>query len=53
MNVYRIKITMPDGSKGTFQGLFSHGCEAASQVIADFPDAKRIAVFFVMKGGAQ
>ena len=53
MNIYRIKITMPDGSKDAFYGLFSHGCEAASQVIADFPDAKRIAVFFLMKGGAQ
>lgn len=53
MNVYRIKITMPDGSKGTFHGLFTHGCEAAAQVIADFPEAKRVAVFFVMKGGAR
>jgi hypothetical protein len=53
MNIYRIKITMPDGSRGTFHGLFSHGCEAASQVIADFPDVKRVAVFFVMKGGAE
>ena len=52
MNVYRIKITMPDGSRGTFNGLFSHGCEAACHALADFPEAKRIAVFFVMKGGA-
>ena len=52
MNVYRIKITMPDGSSGTFHGLFDHGCEAAIQTHADFPQAKRIAVFFVMKGGA-
>jgi hypothetical protein len=53
MNIYRIKITMPDGSKGTCHGIFSHGCEAAVQVMADFPEARRIAVFFVMKGGAQ
>ena len=52
MNLYRIKITMPDGSKGTYHGLFSHGCEAVVQVHADFPEAKRIAVFFVMKGAA-
>ncbi|WP_310610562.1 hypothetical protein [Limnohabitans sp.] len=52
MNIYRIKITMPDGSKGTAHGIFTDGCEAVVQVLADFPEAVRIAVFFVMKGGA-
>jgi hypothetical protein len=52
MNIYRIKVTMPDGSKNTVHGIFSDGCEAVVQVLADYPQATRIAAFFVMKGGA-
>ena len=28
MAIYRIKITMPDGSKGRYTGLFADGFEA-------------------------
>lgn len=39
MAIYRIKITMADGSCGRFTGLFRDGCEAVLQVLADFPQA--------------
>lgn len=51
MSIYLIKITMPDGSRGSYRGLFEHGCEAACQALADWPEANRIAVFFLMHGG--
>lgn len=53
MNIYRIKITMPDGSRGKCHGLFRDGFEAVQQVLADFPEAKAICAIFIMKGGAQ
>jgi hypothetical protein len=53
MNIYRIKITMTDGSRGTCHGIFTDGFEAVTQVMADFPQAKSISAIFVMKGGAQ
>lgn len=52
MNLYRIKITMPDGSKGKCYGLFKDGFEAVLQVFADFPQARAISAIFIMKGGA-
>lgn len=52
MNIYRIKIVMPDGSRGTCQGNFTDGFEAVMQVMADFPGAKAISAIFLAKGGA-
>lgn len=53
MNIYRIKITMPDGSKGTYTGIFQDGFEAVVQTVSDYPEAKSVSAIFVMKGGAQ
>ncbi len=53
MNIFRITIRMPDGSRGKCYGLFKDGFEAVQQVRADFPEAKSVSAIFVMKGGAQ
>lgn len=53
MNIYRITITMPDGSKGRCYGIFTDGFEAVIQVQADFPEAKKVSAIFLMKGGGQ
>jgi hypothetical protein len=42
MRTYLIKITMPDGSRSEYKGVFSDGFAAVMQVMADFPMAKRI-----------
>ena len=44
---------MADGSKGTMQGQFQHGVDAALQMLSDFPTAKQIAVYFIRKGGSH
>ena len=46
MAIYRIKITMGDGSKGRYTGLFADGFEAVLQTLADFPEARRVAAMF-------
>ena len=50
MSIYRIKITMPDGSRGRFTGLFADGFEAVLQVLADFPDARTVAAICLLRG---
>ena len=52
MAIYRIKITMPDGSRGRYTGFFADGVEAVLQTLADFPDARSIAAMFVWRLGA-
>jgi hypothetical protein len=52
MNLFRIKITMSDGSLGKCYGLFKDGFEAVMQIKADFPQAKTVSAIFIMKGGA-
>ena len=52
MAIYRIKITMPDGSRGRYTGLFADGFEAVLQTLADFPDARGISAVLIKKGGA-
>jgi hypothetical protein len=49
MAIYRIKITMGDGSKGRYTGLFADGFEAIVQTLADFPDARGIAAIFIRR----
>ncbi len=49
MAIYRIKITMGDGSKGRYTGLFADGFEAIVQTLADFPDARSVAAMFVRR----
>jgi hypothetical protein len=53
MRIYQIKITMPDGSKGTYTGLFADGFAAIEQVMADFPEAKRISAISIPNKGAH
>lgn len=52
MAIYRIKITMPDGSKGRYTGLFADGFEAVLQTLADFPEARSVAAMFIRRAGA-
>ncbi|WP_293222259.1 hypothetical protein [Ottowia sp.] len=42
MHIYRIRITMADGSRGRYTGLFADSFEAVLQTLADFPDAASI-----------
>lgn len=52
MNVYRVSITMPDGSRGVCHSLFENACDAILQALQDFPDARGVSAFFIKKGGA-
>jgi hypothetical protein len=52
MHIYRITITMPDGSRGRCMGLFADGFEAIAQTLADFPDARGVSAMRLLKGGA-
>jgi hypothetical protein len=45
--MFRVTITMPDGSRGRHTTPFADGFEAALQTLADFPEATKIAVIFV------
>ena len=51
MAIYRIKITMPDGSKGRYTGIFADGIEAIVQTLADFPEARSVAAMFIKRTG--
>ena len=42
MAIYRIKITMGDGSRGRYTGLFADGCEAVLQALSDWPGARSV-----------
>ena len=53
MAIYRIKITMPDGSKGRCTGIFADGFEAVLQTLADFPEARSVAAMFIRRAGAS
>ena len=52
MAIYRIKITMPDGSRGRYTGIFADGFEAIVQTLADFPDARSVAAMFIQRAAA-
>lgn len=52
MAIYRIKITMGDGSKGRYTGIFADGFEAIVQTLADFPDARSVAAMFIKRAAA-
>ncbi len=49
MAIYRIHITMADGSRGRYTGLFEDGFEAISQTLADFPEARSVSAMFVRR----
>ena len=46
MAIYRIRITMADGSAGRYTGLFKDGFEAVLQTLADFPQARSVSAIF-------
>ncbi len=48
---FRVKVYMPDGSRGTFIGLFRHSMEAVLQAKIDFPEARCISAC-CLQGGA-
>lgn len=50
MNIYRIRIAMPDGSKGHCVGLFANTFEAIFQTQADFPEAVSISAICLRRG---
>ncbi|HRL98081.1 MAG TPA: hypothetical protein PLE22_01405 [Acidovorax sp.] len=52
MAIYRIKITMRDGSKGRYTGLFADGVEAVLQTLADYPEACGISAICLKRGAA-
>lgn len=47
MAIYRITITMADGSRGRCLGLFADGFEAVLQTLADYPDARSVSALRV------
>lgn len=42
MTVYRIRITMTDGAKFRYTGLFAGGIDAVLQALQDFPQARSV-----------
>ena len=52
MAIYRIKITMPDGSRGRCTGSFADGFEAVLQTLADFPEARSVSALFIRRAAA-
>ena len=52
MAIYRIKLTMGDGSRGRYTGLIADGFEAVLQTLADFPEARSVAAMFIRRAGA-
>lgn len=49
MAIYRIHITLSDGSRCRHTGLFADGAEAVLQTLADFPDARSVSALFVRR----
>ena len=52
MAIYRIKITMEDGSRGRCTGIFADGFEAVLQTLADFPEARSVTALFIKRAAA-
>ena len=52
MAIYRIKITMADGSRGRYTGIFADGIEAIVQTLADFPEARSVSALFIRRAAA-
>ena len=52
MAIYRIKITMPAGSRGRYTGIFADGMEAIVQTLADCPEARSVSAMFIRRAGA-
>lgn len=52
MAIYRIRITMADGSHGRYTGLFSDGFEAILQTLADYPQARSVSAIFIKRSAA-
>ncbi len=48
---FRVRVYMPDGSRGTFVGIFRHSMEAVLQALSDFPEARCISAR-CLQGGA-
>ena len=49
MHIYLIKYALPDGSGGTYRGLFHDAFEAIIQALADFPDAQYLSAKALMR----
>lgn len=49
MHIFRIKITMADGSRDRFMGLFADSFEAVLQTLADFPDAASVSAICIRR----
>ena len=52
MAVYRVQITLRDGSRSRYTGLYANGCEAVMQSMADFPDARAVSAMFIFRRSA-
>ncbi len=52
MAIYRIKITMPDGSRGRYTGIFADGIAAIVQSVAAFPEARSVSSRFMRRRSA-
>lgn len=49
MAIYRIHITLADGSRSRYTGLYADGTAAVLQTLADFPDARSVSALFVWR----
>lgn len=52
MAIYRIHITLADGSRSRYTGLFADGAAAVSQTLANFPGARSVSALFVRRQAA-
>lgn len=51
MFIFRIRITMSDGSSGRCTGLFTTACAAVRTVLSNFPGAVSVSAI-CLRGGA-
>lgn len=47
---FRVRVYMPDGSRGAFVGIFRHRMEAVLQALAEFPEARCIIARCLQRG---
>lgn len=52
MAIYRIHITLADGSRNRYTGLYADGTAAVLKTLDDFPGARSIAALFVRRQAA-
>lgn len=49
MAIFRIHLTLADGQRADYTGLFAGSQEAIDQTLADFPGARAVSAMFICR----